>query len=307
MDLHELEYFITITQEKNLTHAAEKLFIGQPTLSKYLQRTEEELGTPLFSRCGRTLELTYAGERYLSYAIRMLSLKHELEKEMQDIRSLKKGSLRVGMPPVRCSLMLPLVLPLFHKKYPDIGFRIIENNSEALDALLLNGTIDIAIYNMFEKKNGLSYEVLMEDHLYAVVRKNHPIRNLAVLNEQKELEIRLEWLQDEVFLLQNASQRQGSYMLRSIEEAHIHHPKKQEHSNIQAAMILAADGYGVAFVSGYFLKRFQSFYTYDYYAIRELKRPIHVVAGYKEGSYLPLYTKDFISIVKAQMQTAPPK
>ena len=74
MELHELDYFVTIAQLGNITKAAQQLYVSQPTLTKSLQRLEEEVGLPLFQRTGRRLVLTYAGERYLARAKELLSV-----------------------------------------------------------------------------------------------------------------------------------------------------------------------------------------------------------------------------------------
>lgn len=63
MDFKELEYFSTIVKCGNLTHAARQLYVSQPTLSKFLQKLEEDLGLVLFQRGSRRLKLTYAGQR----------------------------------------------------------------------------------------------------------------------------------------------------------------------------------------------------------------------------------------------------
>ena len=73
MDFKELEYFSTIVKCGNLTHAARQLYVSQPTLSKFLQKLEEDLGLVLFQRGSRRLKLTYAGQRYYAHVERILS------------------------------------------------------------------------------------------------------------------------------------------------------------------------------------------------------------------------------------------
>lgn len=85
MDFKELEYFSTIVKCGNLTHAARQLYVSQPTLSKFLQKLEEDLGLVLFQRGSRRLKLTYAGQRYYAHVERILSQKREMDAEMTDI------------------------------------------------------------------------------------------------------------------------------------------------------------------------------------------------------------------------------
>ena len=93
MDFKELEYFSTIAKCGNLTYAARQLYVSQPTLSKFLQKLEEDLGLVLFQRGSRRLELTYAGQRYYAHVERILSQKREMDAEMMDILRSDRGVL----------------------------------------------------------------------------------------------------------------------------------------------------------------------------------------------------------------------
>ena len=68
MDFRELSYVLAIAKHRNITRAAESLYVGQPTLSKFLSALESELGLKLFRRLGNKYVLTYAGERYVETA-----------------------------------------------------------------------------------------------------------------------------------------------------------------------------------------------------------------------------------------------
>ena len=85
MDFKDLEYFAAIARCGNITRAAQQLYISQPTLSKFLQKLEGDTGLVLFQRAGRRLELTYAGQRYLAHAERLLSQKREMDAELTDL------------------------------------------------------------------------------------------------------------------------------------------------------------------------------------------------------------------------------
>lgn len=161
MDFKELEYFSTIVKCGNLTHAARQLYVSQPTLSKFLQKLEEDLGLVLFQRGSRRLKLTYAGQRYYAHVERILSQKREMDAEMTDILRSDRGVLYVGIPPFRCSFSLPKVLPIFHKEFPQVQFRIVEAPSAVLDQKLLNGEIDLAFY--MEPLHTTTHEIIFDN------------------------------------------------------------------------------------------------------------------------------------------------
>ena len=74
MDFRSLTYFVTVAEELNITHAAEKLNLSQPPLSTQIRQLEEELGAPLFIRGRRSLQLTDAGRTLYRRAQQILSL-----------------------------------------------------------------------------------------------------------------------------------------------------------------------------------------------------------------------------------------
>ena len=163
------------------------------------------------------MKLTYAGQRYYAHVERILSQKREMDAEMTDILRSDRGVLYVGIPPFRCSFSLPKVLPIFHKEFPQVQFRIVEAPSAVLDQKLLNGEIDLAFYMSFERITGLSYQVMHSDKMYAILSKGHPLEAKAA----QIGEFSLEWLAGQTLLLQNRTQRQGQYILQELEKRHI--------------------------------------------------------------------------------------
>lgn len=302
MDIRELEYYTVIAQEGNLTRAAERLYVSQPTLSKYLQRLEAENGLTFFQHTGKTLTLTHAGRRYLDYAQRMLLLAGEMKNEMAGLRREDTGCLRVGMPPFRCSFSLPQVLPQFHRRYPGVAFEIKEDSSARLDEALLRGEIDLAFYNLSQERQGLCYELLHQDEIYAVVCRDHPVGQRARQeNPDQPDAIRLEWLADEVLILQNGSQRLGQFLQHELKEKRIEPRRIMHSSNIRAAALLAANGYGAAFLSGDLLRHFESMCPFDSYRLMGSTLPINFAAAWREGGYMPGYARAFIEMMKASI------
>lgn len=223
----------------------------------------------------------------------------ELDHEMADILKSDIGLLRVGMPPFRCSFALPAVLPEFHHLYPNVEIRITEDTSNSLDTALRSGQIDLAFYNISEPKTGLHYQLFAKDRLYAILPKGHPVAQKAFYADNSSVpQIRLEWLVDEVFPVQNRDQRQGQYILHELKEKHIVPEKILESSNIRAAALLAASGYGVAFLSGGLLRHFETTCEFDHYTLADCHYPINYVAAWREDSYLPAYALEFIRLMR---------
>lgn len=78
MDFKDLSYVIAIAKTQNITKAADMLYVTQPTLTKFLQNLEREMGQKLFKKLGNRFILTYAGERYVAKATEILNLKERI-------------------------------------------------------------------------------------------------------------------------------------------------------------------------------------------------------------------------------------
>lgn len=296
MELRELEYFVAIAREGNITRAAQQLYVSQPTLTKYIQRLEGETGVRLFQKAGRQITLTYAGQRYLARAEELLRIGRELDAELADLRREDTGRLRVGMPPVRCSFSLPVVLPGFRQLRPNVEISVLEDSSEALDAALCAGQVDLNFYNFSVPDPRLEYQVLSHEVLYAVLPQGHPAGQWAT-ERDGERELALEHLMGETLLIQKRTQRQGQYLHEMIRREHLAPCRVMETSNIRAAFALAVNGYGVAFISSGLLRHMEKTAPFDCYRLAG-GPALKVVAAWRKGSYLPAYAQDFIRLME---------
>ena len=95
MTTKDLLYVKTVADEHNISKAAKKLFMAQPSLSQSIQRIEESIGMPLFHRTTTGLTLTFAGERYYHMAVQVLKMYEDFQLEISDINNLKTGHIHI--------------------------------------------------------------------------------------------------------------------------------------------------------------------------------------------------------------------
>ena len=95
-NVRDFQYIAEIARYGSITKAAEALYLSQPTLTKFLQRVEQEVGTPLFHRVGKRFIPTPAGEVYVEKAHSILLLNSQLDQELDALASMRRGSVRVG-------------------------------------------------------------------------------------------------------------------------------------------------------------------------------------------------------------------
>ena len=173
MDVRELKYLLTLAECRNMTRAAEALYISQSALSHYVKNVEKTLGTRLFDRSTTPLSLTPAGRCYMDSARRILMEEERLEKELRDITRHMSGTLCLGIAPDRLSYMIPRLLPRISAAYPGIEVRLLSGSGQSLTEALRRGDCDLVILSdsMEVTRQGLSGEVLYPEEIVLAVHR----------------------------------------------------------------------------------------------------------------------------------------
>ena len=148
MDIKNPEYILEIARQQSVTHAAEKLFVTQSTLSQYLLKLENELGTPLFSREKSGLVPTEAGHVYLHAARAVVQIQNAAQASTAALK--KEGFLCVGVSFWGLTLLTGL-LPAFKSRFPDITLRIFVDDYAHLKVMMQAGRIDLAVISITEE------------------------------------------------------------------------------------------------------------------------------------------------------------
>ena len=179
MEMKELAYFIAIAEERSISKAAERLFMAQSSLSQFLSILENNVGSKLFVRTSRGVRLTQEGELMLQYAYKTLSEYRSVQNEIKDMKQLKSGRVIMGISSFRGSYLLPPVLNAFRLEHPDVKVEIVEQNSMALEQMILAGEIDIALLVMSEADPRLNIQPVMKDEICLITSHTHPVMTFA--------------------------------------------------------------------------------------------------------------------------------
>lgn len=147
MDIKNPEYILEIARQQSVTHAAEKLFVTQSTLSQYLLKLESELGTPLFFREKTGLVPTEAGQVYLQAARAVVEVQNAAAASIAALK--KEGFLCVGVSFWGLTLVTEL-LPAFKARFPDITLRLFVDDYAHLKGMMQTGRIDLAVISITE-------------------------------------------------------------------------------------------------------------------------------------------------------------
>lgn len=176
MEIRVLRYFLETAREGNMTRAAERLFISQPTMSKQLKELEEELGTKLFIRSNYSIRLTEAGMLLRERAEDILSLVDKTEAEFKSLEEISSGDLYVGAPESEAMGLFAEVVRDLQKEYPKIRCNIYSGDLDAVCDRLDKGLLDFAIVMSYVDLSKYNYLKLpMKDSWGLIMRKDDPL------------------------------------------------------------------------------------------------------------------------------------
>lgn len=253
MDITSLTYLTTIAEERSISKAAEKLFMAQSSLSQALQNLETEVGGKLFVRTSTGVRPTPAGEQMLEYARKMLVDYHQIKDRIQDIEQLKTGTVVLGVSTFRGSYLLPDILKLFKTRYPGVQVEIIEANSMALEQMLIEGQLDLALVALPLTKLKTDVNFLMKDEICIVASSDHPIRYCtkeAEENGRRFLFVELEDTMGFEYLLSDYDTILGSVSRREFSVRGLVPRICNDNLTAPFAAAMARAGLGLAFTYG---------------------------------------------------------
>lgn len=290
MELRQLIYAIKIAEEHSFSRAAEQLHLAQPSLSQQILKLEKELGVRLFERDTSPLRPTYAGERFLETAHKILDLLEQLKKEMEDVADLGGGLLTIGSLPITGAHLMPLVLPVFKKKHPGVEIRLMEETTSNLELLTARGSTDISILTLPVQDPNLEWEEILEEEICLAVPVDHPL--------SKEKEVDLRTLKDESFILLKKGQGFRHLSVKWCEEAGFQPRVVFESTNIETVQSLVAAGMGIGFVPRMVTRQRNSEFVPVYVSITHPSPSRTLVMAYRKGRYRSKASQAFIETMK---------
>ena len=144
-DLRQLRAFTTIVSAGSLGRAAEVLHVTQPALSRIIKRLEDEVGAPLFERHSKGMQLTAIGQALLPHAALLQREADYAREEIDAMRGLAKGTIRVGAVGSIASYVLPLAVGNVVARWPNLRVEILEGVWDRLAEGLVKHEIDLAL------------------------------------------------------------------------------------------------------------------------------------------------------------------
>jgi DNA-binding transcriptional LysR family regulator len=186
--LDQLRILKAIAAEGSFKRAADSLYVSQPAVSLQVQHLERQLDVPLFDRGGRRAQLTEAGRLLLSYGDRILSLCQETCRAVEDLQNLNGGTLIVGASQTTGTYLMPRMIGMFRKKYPDVSVQLHVHSTRRTAWSVANGQVDLAIIGgevPAELQDMLTITPYAEDELALVLPSSHPLANVGTIPREE--------------------------------------------------------------------------------------------------------------------------
>lgn len=145
MDLRQLTYFIEVAKHKSFTKASNVMHLTQPTLSKMVKSLEDELEIELIDRSARQIELTEAGNIVYEEGQIVIESLNNLSTHLFDLMNLKKGTIKIGIPPLIGSLFFPKIIKSFKDAYPNVEIKLTEHGANKIKQDVRDGLLDFGV------------------------------------------------------------------------------------------------------------------------------------------------------------------
>jgi DNA-binding transcriptional LysR family regulator len=195
MEFSQLEFFVTVVEEGSFSKAALRVYRTQPAVSIAVRRLEDEIGAPLFERSQKAPVLTEAGELLYDYAKRILSLRDQTFNVVAELKSLRRGRVRIGANESTSLYLLPHLILEYRALYPDVMVEIFRQSSERLPREVLDRNVDFALMAFEPVDDDLESFPVLRDELVLIT---HPEDHLAKLRS-----VTVEELGNQPFLAHN--------------------------------------------------------------------------------------------------------
>lgn len=193
MDIRQLMYFIEVAKHQSFTKASRSLHVSQPSLSKMVKGLEDELDVVLIDRSARQITLTDAGEIVFKQAQKVVNGLDDLSASLYDVMNLKKGKIKIGLPPVISTLFFPTIIAEFQRAYPDVTVKLAEDGAKKVEQKVLDGEVDVGFVLLPVNEEKFDVVPFVQQEIKLLVHEDHPLADRDVVD--------LIELKDDPFLL----------------------------------------------------------------------------------------------------------
>ncbi|MEW9672415.1 LysR family transcriptional regulator [Ammoniphilus sp. 3BR4] len=247
MIVDALKVFVTVTQQKGFSKAAEVLHLSQPGVSLHIQNLENELGVKLIHRSTKQMELTQAGRILYERSIQILDLYENAKQEINLLQNMVTGSLKIGASYTIGEYILPRLLAEFSAEFPMVDMEVTINNTEDVARLVRLSQLDVGLIEGEADSKGLVIEPYLKDEMVFIAPNHHP------LSLQKT--VKMKDLNDQVWIFRENGSGTRAFNDQVIDEHQIKVKKSFVFSSSQGVKEAVAAGLGIGLLSKWVVQK----------------------------------------------------
>jgi DNA-binding transcriptional LysR family regulator len=173
INLNQLRAFYQTAKCQNVSVAAEHLFVSQPAVTAQIKLFEDNCGLKLFKKKGRSLYLTDEGKAVYNYARKIFEYEKKIEDAFEQMKELKKGSLRLGSARTYARYFMPFLLTGFRDAYPQIIIHFDEGSSREMINSLTDLKNEVVIIAKAEENPNIAFIPFSREELVLILPPNH--------------------------------------------------------------------------------------------------------------------------------------
>lgn len=182
MNIKQLETFVIVAKQLSFTKASEEMYITQSSVSKIIKSLEDELSAQLFYRTPN-IQLTDVGRELYKHSVNVLSMINSIPLEIGNLSKVRKGSVRIGIPPIIGSSFFPQVIGSFKSQYPGIDIKLTEVGSKGIIEHMETGDLDVGVICSYPS-NSDEYNIfpLVKSQLMVGISSDDPLASRDYLS-----------------------------------------------------------------------------------------------------------------------------
>ena len=267
----------------NLTRAAERLHVAQPAISVAIQKLEEELGVSLFDRSQKQFMVTPEGKVFLARVEEILNRAQDAQVEMAEYRELRKGAIKIGVPPMIGGYLFPHIFAGFRNMYPQLELTVIEDGSLAIRDKLEREEMDLGIIIISQPSPLIHTVAMTRGEIMLCLPPRHPLAGRTRVSFSE--------LKDEPFILLKEDSYHRQIILQACRD-HGFDPKIVLSSGqIETIKGLVAQGVGISFLADFVVRKDPDIQVISV----EQNLSIEIGLAWKRDKYLSKASQAFVN------------
>jgi DNA-binding transcriptional LysR family regulator len=297
MNLSRLLTFHEAAEALNFSTAARKLSITQPAVSAQIHILEVDLGVKLFNRIGKIITLSEAGEVLRSYTRRVFRLLEEADGVMDELRQVRRGTLRIGTTTTYAGHIMPPLLSRFKSEFPMVKVILHEGSSLDIARRVSKLELEVAVVAYSGNLKNVQFNLLRQEELILVLPPEHP------LAAQKSASVKA--LAREKFILREKGSSTRLITRNLFRRHRINPPVVFETSNVDFIKEQVASGMGVSFLTRSAVSADLASGRMATAGLKEEKLNLEIYSAIRKGHALSQPARAFLDIVTRSMPLSP--